>query len=93
MECFRVDIFTNLHQDKPISKPELLHDEVNILPFRGAGATLENIGTHGTEKVALQYFCGKFYFSFYLEMIVRILKQKKMLVQLSTSRYQNQRKK
>ena len=32
-------------------------------------------------------------FTFYLEMIVMILKQKKMLVQLSTSRYQNQRKK
>ena len=92
MECFRVDVFTNLHQYEPISKPDLLHDEVNISAFRGAGATLENVGTDGTEKVTPQYF-WLFSFTFYLEMIVMILKQKKMLVQLSTRRYQNHRKK
>ena len=48
-----MDVFTNLHQDEPVSKPDLLHDEMYILPLRRAGAALENIGTDGTEKVAL----------------------------------------
>ena len=54
---------------------------------------MENIGSDGTEKKTLQYFKKFLLLTFYLEKIVMILKQKKMLVQLRTRRYQNQRKK
>ena len=93
VEGFRVDIFTNLHQDEPVSEPDLLHDQEDILPLGGGGAALENIGSDGTEKKTLQYFKKFLLLTFYLEKIVMILKQKKMLVQLRTRRYQNQRKK
>ena len=93
VECFWVDVFTNLHQDEPISEPDLLHDEEHILSLWRSGAALENIGTNGTENSCSLIFLGKFYFFFYLEAIVMILKQKKVAVQQSTRRDQNQRKK
>ena len=45
-----MDVLTNLHQDEPISKPDLLHDQKDILSLGGAGTTQEDIGTDRTEK-------------------------------------------
>ena len=93
VECFRMDVLTNLHQDEPISKPDLLHDHEDILPLGGPGAAEEDMGTGGTEKWIFCILFLEILIRFYLEAIVIILKHKKMLVQVSTTRYQNQRKK